>query len=573
MKMRALCTLALGCICLLSLLTAGSGLAIAPQQQAGAAEVQAFVLLGDARPLLVRLHIIIDDQPFTAVWDRFMQQLFKHLDINGDGELDDEELARVPSVELLLGRGGGGFILYPPERLRPGAALVKNKEGKVTIAELSDYYRKHGLAPLQLQFGATPKTMGPSGRLMAGMVKADVAKGLKVETQEAGVEPPSGTAVARTAFALLDTNRDGKLTAKQLAAAPAALLKADRNDDDVVTLEEMEASALLRPVATARAPVILLGPNLTAAELARRLQEHYAGNDVQLDKSELADFARRSPDLELTFRFSTRGMETQMQLHKDGALAATAQEKGGAVVLPLGSIQLQLHPVAALIRPDGLAGMIRTELLFDLADKDKKGLIARADRTLMGGYAGHFEMMDRNGDGKVTKEEHAAYFRDMTSLQARASASCVTLAFIDADRGLFDLLDVNCDGKLTVHEMQQAPKLLDRFDKSGKGYLTEQDLPRSWHLIVRRGPAGGIGYNALGDSGFGGARLLGQPPAPQPQKGPLWFRMMDHNGDGFVSPREFLGSAEMFRKIDTNGDGLISLEEAIQADALVRKRQ
>ena len=49
--------------------------------------------------------------------------------------------------------------------------------------------------------------------------------------------------------------------------------------------------------------------------------------------------------------------------------------------------------------------------------------------------------------------------------------------------------------------------------------------------------------------------------------------MMDHNADGFVSRREFLGSAEMFRKIDTNGDGLISLEEAIQADALVRKKQ
>ena len=57
-------------------------------------------------------------------------------------------------------------------------------------------------------------------------------------------EPRSGIAVARTTFSLLDTNRDGKLSAKELAAAPAALLRADRNDDDLLTLEEMEACAL-----------------------------------------------------------------------------------------------------------------------------------------------------------------------------------------------------------------------------------------------------------------------------------------------------------------------------------------
>jgi hypothetical protein len=40
---------------------------------------------------------------------------------------------------------------------------------------------------------------------------------------------------------------------------------------------------------------------------------------------------------------------------------------------------------------------------------------------------------------------------------------------------------------------------------------------------------------------------------------------MDRNGDGEVSPREFLGTPEDFRKIDTNGDGLIDAEEAERA--------
>jgi Ca2+-binding EF-hand superfamily protein len=49
------------------------------------------------------------------------------------------------------------------------------------------------------------------------------------------------------------------------------------------------------------------------------------------------------------------------------------------------------------------------------------------------------------------------------------------------------------------------------------------------------------------------------------EAGPVWFRAMDRNGDGYLSLREFLGTTEQFRKIDLNGDGLISLEEAAAA--------
>ena len=59
--------------------------------------------------------------------------------------------------------------------------------------------------------------------------------------------------------------------------------------------------------------------------------------------------------------------------------------------------------------------------------------------------------------------------------------------------------------------------------------------------------------------------------APNRQRGPAWFYKMDRNGDGDISPREFLGTEEEFRAIDTDGDGLISLEEAIAFDARCRK--
>jgi hypothetical protein len=47
---------------------------------------------------------------------------------------------------------------------------------------------------------------------------------------------------------------------------------------------------------------------------------------------------------------------------------------------------------------------------------------------------------------------------------------------------------------------------------------------------------------------------------------------MDRNGDGELSPREFLGTSEEFRRLDTDGDGLISLAEALRADAVLRKK-
>ncbi len=47
-----------------------------------------------------------------------------------------------------------------------------------------------------------------------------------------------------------------------------------------------------------------------------------------------------------------------------------------------------------------------------------------------------------------------------------------------------------------------------------------------------------------------------------PHAGPKWFLAMDKNGDGFVSPQEFVGARRIFAKFDTNKDGRISAEEA-----------
>ena len=67
------------------------------------------------------------------------------------------------------------------------------------------------------------------------------------------------------------------------------------------------------------------------------------------------------------------------------------------------------------------------------------------------------------------------------------------------------------------------------------------------------------------------AGTSGPPPvrltkAPPPQRGPLWFRALDRNGDGDVSRKEFAGTDAQFKQYDADGDGLISADEADAGD-------
>ena len=63
--------------------------------------------------------------------------------------------------------------------------------------------------------------------------------------------------------------------------------------------------------------------------------------------------------------------------------------------------------------------------------------------------------------------------------------------------------------------------------------------------------------------GTGDAILPGTDALP----GPEWFRRMDRNQDGDVSPREFPGTSEQFIQLDTDADRLISADEAMQVES------
>jgi Ca2+-binding EF-hand superfamily protein len=136
----------------------------------------------------------------------------------------------------------------------------------------------------------------------------------------------------------------------------------------------------------------------------------------------------------------------------------------------------------------------------------------------------------------------------------------------DVGRSLFNLLDANGDGQLSIREMRTGWDRVKPLCKAGKG-LVQADLPRTLRISMGQG-------NTFYRGGFAVAVFTGVgSTAPRAATGPVpaWFTKMDRNGDGDISPKEWLGTEEEFRAIDADGDGLISADEARRFEARQKK--
>ncbi len=571
-----------------------------PPRAQPAGEVQDFVFLAEARPILVRLRVQVDGAPVQAGYAAFLKHLFAYLDVDGNGVLNKAEAERIPPLDQILSGmpvsgiaafGGGGGPAGPTF-----ADIDTNKDGKVNLAELTAYYRGKGFTPFQTEFDAK---QGNQFAMLGG----------------GGPSRPTPAAIGEAVFNLLDTDKDGKLTAAELAVAADVLLRKDENEDDLVTPRELVPNKggqkakggggmMAFGLGQAKTPenpyVVLVDAKRHAPNLVSHFQKRYgagiapdqlklsrktlglddkafaaldANGDGVVDAKELAGFVKRTPDVELVLRLGTLELnEQRVQMLAGTGVSFKARDH--LALFDLGATRLELRGYEHE-RTDRLGGIVRTQFLaqFQQAAKGGKGDLNAKQAEASPLFRSVFKAMDRDGDGKVTEQEFVAYLDKLEDLKRRARAACVTLVVEDQSRGLFDLLDTNRDGHLSLRELRGADRLLLELGCVRKGFLTKADLPRSYLLKLRRGSAkqGGFDLSEVFEQLYQGS--YEESGGDYATAGPMWFRKMDRNRDGDVSRKEFLGTDDQFREIDADGDGLISAAEAERYDALCRKKQ
>jgi Ca2+-binding EF-hand superfamily protein len=550
--------------------------------------VQDIVYFAETRPILIRLHVEVDGQPFDAAWDEYIEALFKYLDRDGDGVLSPAEANRAPSAQELLqllrgnlfGGGNQQVVMNDDTSVLNKPDLEANDDGKVTLESLIRYYRSHAAGPVQV-------TLYPN-------------------------QGNAADALTDVLYELLDTNKDGKLSEAELKAAEKILMRFDKNEDDLVSSQELIPNIAARygqappepqpepdpndptgqkkkPKPAPESKFFVVVPDGTQRYLSQRMElaqkiiaRYDKDNDGKLshseisflaefnlldrnkdgflDSTELLRFLALNGDVELVFRIGKNEANKPLAaLYAPGGKQTRMAKR--VALSPFGGVnfadrgtEIDVQGIEG-IRPNVEAARQTFIDAFRALDTDRNLFVTRkqVDDPQAGLLKAIFNIADRNDDGKLSEQELLTYL----DLQSKAANAFIRVSLADNGRGLFGLLDGNHDGQLGVRELRTAWDRLKKHDQRYDKSISRSDLPPQFRILVSRGEPQVNGP------------LLGASAATA--TGPQWYRLMDRNGDGDISLREFLGTEEEFRRLDLDGDGLISLDEALKAEALRKK--
>jgi Ca2+-binding EF-hand superfamily protein len=293
-----------------------------------------------------------------------------------------------------------------------------------------------------------------------------------------------------------------------------------------------------------------------------------ANHDGELDAFELLRWVIVEPDAEVEVRLGRLDDKLDPIASYGARNPALRQTARHSLTFSTEDHCLNLIAAGGVPRPAAAGSMIQQVLVQQFKTLDRKELGYLTKKQLESPQFTYLHSVlqaaDRNEDDRLSLEELNAWVELTTS-----GLDCqISIALAASGRGLFSILDTNQDGRLSLRELRGVWPRLAPYDRNRDGSLARDEIPLQYQVVVNPGAP-----NYLAGQFGGMVPPPGTTPAPAaPARGPLWFRKMDRNGDGDVSPREFLGPREAFRRLDTDGDGLISLEEALRADAQMRRK-
>lgn len=509
------------------------------------------LLLWAEGPVVLELSITLGGQPFRMPREALVDRLLEQARRNGNGEATWDAVLDDPRPVL-------GRPLLPNDNPQTRKAILAqwdtNGNGQV---ERREARRLVAMFSGGDSFAFTPMFSAPP----------DVAK-------------------------RLDADGDGVLSADEIAAAGRRLGELDRDENEILDQVELAGDLAVAPYGFVggRTPrrntsMWLLGPAADWAGLHGALVQRY-GKDEKLTTDALAGRTKLGAALdadgdgvisvEELSGLSSVPPHLRLSVCLDESAPAAVKLDQAAEALALDKSDLAVEEDSLRVALAGLDFRVQVQRgpasMPDFSqaaaqtirqyDKDNNGYIEPDEFPQQSAayLRRQFDAWDRNGDGKVFAEELKAYYEAM-----REPAMTVVRAVLtEQGNSLLGLLDIDGDGRLGLREVRQAADRLATLDADGDGRIAPQEIPAGMTLrVLPPGVAFSPGRVAVRGGGGGGRVAANRPQdAPGESSVPEWFRRMDRNGDGDLSPREFLGTPEQFRRLDRDGDGLVDAQEA-----------
>jgi Ca2+-binding EF-hand superfamily protein len=566
------------------------------------------ICLASERPIVIRVHVVVDGLAMTEFRAAIARRLFDSLDANKNGLLEGKELAALPTPQMLAAARRGGESRAPaaPAPLTP-------KQGRVTPEEWSQFLFPPAASPLAgISFVSPPAEMrAPPGVMDMPASGGELAALLSaIDADGDGRLSVAELSHVDSLFRLLDLNDDEQIARSEFVAPvdprwtmnpaqqgasrsatpleqiPRAVLVNDSGDNSALIRRLIETFGPVadphaadphaakpgvktgKPERAAKAPakppgvlIAILAHGDDAA--AKRIARFDKNGDGRLDEHELAEWlAAPEPDAELAVELTMLSLnDPHIKLLR--SLPATGHGGASLESPTAGQVVLRL-PVGPLeLRADDAPRKVATRTsryraMFRRADQNKNGYVEASELANLGNGLDSvdFEAMDRDHNKMVLEDEWIAYMR-LRDVLAEGRLS-LTIAVESVDP--LTQFDANHDGRLNRAELARALATVAAWDRNHDGFVTPDEVPRTLVGTFHVGPQR---PTAARGSRYG--RTMGQPQASPPAAGPVWFQKMDRDHDGEVSLREFLGPLSVFRRLDANGDGRIDRHEAESA--------
>ena len=536
-------------------------------------DAQDLLFLGPMRPVMIRLHVQVNQQPFRRAWRKNIKKLFRDADANRDGAVDAAEPATAEEgqpaegaeVEVLA-KNAAVYLGQDAEQAKQALRqLAAEQGGRLDQQVLFDYF--HRVAP--------PLAITANNRPLS--------------------YASAGMAPAPALFGLLDADGDQQLTAEELSAAESRLANRDFNEDEVLSPRELTVApdaslAAATPEASepksilpGAGPLFLIGPDAKPEQIAAAIVDRYdhdgdgslsaavekdreidlaaaqrkafdRDGDGRLTAAELLAFAETEPGIELTAMVG-KGLYVRPEQRKKmvrvnpsaGDRVEAKISRNGAYKLSLGDASLDLY-----LSQSDPAQNTDGGLTLQNFDADNNGYLDAAELAGNPELAAAFETLDADSDSKIFAAEFDAYIQR----EARAAGSRLLLEVADGGQQLLNVLDADPDNELSIRELRSAASALEKGDANGDGRLAGNEIPQRLAMKLSRNTT------ASAQAANTRARQDNDERTERTDAGPAWFKKLDRNRDGDLSRREFVGPADVFDRVDADSDGLISPAEA-----------